>query len=268
MTTETLESARVVSQEEWLAARRELLAQEKQLTRQRDAVSAARRALPWVRVEKEYIFDTPQRKKTLAELFGGNSQLIIYHFMWRHDLGEGCVGSSYLSDHLDGVNLHLHARDVTLVVSSRAPLAVLQDFRKRMGWKFNWVSSYQSDFNYDYHVSFRSEELASGEVDYNYTRTKASIDELSGISVFFKNDAGEVFHTYSSYGRGNEEVLGAYMYLDLVPKGRDETGPGANMGIWVRHHDRYGAGGHVDPAGGFIAEERECCSSEHGRAAI
>jgi predicted dithiol-disulfide oxidoreductase (DUF899 family) len=266
MTSMVIEEHAVVSEPEWIAARQALLAQEKALTRQRDAVSEERRRLPWVRVDKEYLFDTTEGPKSLAELFGKNSQLIVYHFMWRHDLGEGCVGCSYLADHIDPVNLHLHARDVTLVVSSRAPLETLHAFKQRMGWKFEWVSSYRSDFNFDYHVSFRPEELASGEIYYNYTKTKASIDELPGISVFYKNAEGEIFHTYSSYGRGNEEVLGTYMYLDLVPKGRDETGSRPDMGSWLRHHDRYGAGGYVDPAGGYVAAEKaqECCSSANG----
>lgn len=262
MTTETFEGAKVVSQEEWLAARRELLVQEKQLTRQRDAVNAARRDLPWVRVEKEYVFDTPQGRKTLAELFGGNSQLIVYHFMWRHDLGNGCTGCSFLADHIDGANLHLAHHDVSLVAVSRAPLAVLEGYRERMGWRFPWVSSLESDFNFDYHVSFRPEELASGEVFYNYGMTKASIDELAGISVFYKAADGKIFHTYSVYGRGGEEVLGAYMYLDLTPKGRNENDRG-NMGDWVRPHDQYYVGGSVDPMGGYRAgapaqPERKC----------
>ncbi len=260
MTTETLQNAKMVSREEGLAARVNLLAKEKLLTRQRDAVSAARRALPWVKVEKEYVFDTLQGKKTLAELFDGRSQLIGYHFMWRHDLGNGCAGCSFLADHIDGANLHLVQHDVSLVVVSRAPLAVLDAYKQRMGWRFPWVSSEDSEFNFDYHVSFTPAELAS-EIYYNYGTTKASIDELSGISVFYKSPEGEIFHTYSTYGRGNEEVLGAYMYLDLTPKGRNE-GERGNMGSWVRPHDQYDAGGTVDPMGGYrapaTAAERKC----------
>ena len=268
MTTIAIEEPRVVSEAEWLPARLALLVKEKEFTRARDAVSEERRKLPWVRVEKQYAFDTVDGTKTLAELFNGRSQLIVYHFMWRRDLGEGCVGCSFLCDHIDGANQHLAQHDVSLVVVSRAPLAVLQAFRQRMGWCFPWVSSSESDFNFDYHVSFRPEELATGEVFYNYRQTKASIEELPGISAFFKNEEGEIFHTYSSYGRGNEEVLGAYMYLDLTPKGRNENGPNFNLGDWVRHHDKYGAGGHVDPSGGYIApaEARPCCSSgDHGQ---
>ena len=253
MTMETFPNAIVVSRKDWLAARRELLAREKELTRQRDAVSAARRALPWVKVEKEYVFDAAQGKKTLAELFDGRSQLIVYHFMWRHDLGNGCNGCSFLADHIDGANLHLAHHDVNLVAVSRAPLAALETYKQRMGWRFPWVSSVGSDFNFDYHVSFRPEELTSGDVYYNYRMTKASIDELSGISVFYKSQEGEIFHTYSSYARGNEEVLGAYMYLDLTPKGRNETGPRGDLGDWVRPHDQYDKGGSVDPMGGYRA---------------
>lgn len=258
-----IEEHEVVSEAEWLEVRQALLAQEKALTRQRDAVNAERRRLPWVRVEKEYIFDTVNGKRSLVDLFAGRSQLIVYHFMWRRELGEGCVGCSFLSDHLDGANQHLRQHDVSLVVASRAPLEVLQAFRKRMGWQFDWVSSNESDFNFDYHVSFRPEELASGEIYYNYRQTPASIEELSGISVFYKNHAGEIFHTYSSYGRGNEEVLGAYMYLDLTPLGRNENGPNFSMGDWVRHHDRYNAGGYVDATGGYIAPKKDCCSTEN-----
>lgn len=260
MATSVMEEHRVGTESEFLQARLALLAREKELTRARDAVNAERRRLPWVRVDKEYVFETVNGKRTLAELFGDNSQLIVYHFMWRHDLGEGCVGCSFLCDHIDGANQHLRQHDVSLVVSARAPLWVLQAFRQRMGWQFDFVSSLGSEFNFDYHVSFRPEELASGQVYYNYRPTEASINELSGFSVFYKNAAGEVFHTYSSYGRGNEEVLSAYMFLDMAPLGRNETERG-NLGDWVRHHDRYGAKGHVDPAGGFIAvkEETSCC---------
>jgi predicted dithiol-disulfide oxidoreductase (DUF899 family) len=259
MTSSTVEHSKVVSQSEWLAARQELLAKEKELTHARDALSAARRELPWVKVEKEYTFDTTGGKKTLAELFDGRSQLIVYHFMWRHDLGEGCVGCSFLCDHLDGANQHLAQHDVSVIVASRAPLGTLQAFKKRMGWRFPWVSSLGSDFNFDYHVSFSPEQLAKGEVFYNYRTTEASIDELSGLSVFYKDANDDIFHTYSSYGRGNEETIGAYMYLDIASKGRNEV---HGMGDWVRHHDKYGAGGYVDPAGGYIApvEARSCCS--------
>ncbi len=262
MTTQSAEISPVVSRAEWLAAREQLLQSEKELTRARDRLSAQRRALPRVRVDKRYVFQTTSGPKTLAELFAGRSQLIVYHFMWRKELGEGCVGCSFLCDHLDGANQHLGHHDVSVVVVSRAPLALLQAFKERMGWKFEWVSSEGSDFNFDYHVSFRPEELASGQVYYNYRQTQASIEELPGISVFFKDQRGEVFHTYSSYGRGNEEVLCAYMYLDLTPLGRNERGPNFTLSDWVRHHDRYDAGGHVDATGGYIAADAKptCCA--------
>jgi predicted dithiol-disulfide oxidoreductase (DUF899 family) len=259
-----MERSRIVSRTEWLEARQELLAKEKALTRARDVLNAERRELPRIKVEEEYVFDTPAGKKTLADLFDGRSQLIVYHFMWRREFGEGCVGCSYLADHVDGANLHLAHHDVTFVVISRAPLSELEAFRKRMNWRFEWVSSYESDFNFDYHVSFTAEELAKGKVFYNYRMTDASIEELSGISVFYKDANGEVFHTYSSYGRGNEEVLGAYMYLDLTPKGRNETGPNHTLADWVRHHDKYDAGGFVDSTGAYVAPKKEadsCCHS-------
>jgi predicted dithiol-disulfide oxidoreductase (DUF899 family) len=264
MANPTMENPKVVSRAEWLAARKDLLAKEKALTRARDAVSAERRALPWVKVDKEYVFSSPDGDKTLADLFEGRSQLIVYHFMWRRELGEGCVGCSFLSDHLDGPNMHLANHDVTLVAVSRAPLPQLEAFKKRMGWRFRWVSSYAGDFNFDYHVSFTPAELATGKVFYNYQMTDASIEELSGISVFYKDANGNIFHTYSSYARGNEEVLGAYMYLDLTPKGRNETGPNHTLSDWVRHHDKYGAGGFVDATGGYIAPGEaglSCCHS-------
>jgi predicted dithiol-disulfide oxidoreductase (DUF899 family) len=242
---------RIVSREEWLAARTAHLTKEKELTRLRDELSAERRELPWVKVDKSYEFDGPDGKQTLADLFDGRSQLIVYHFMWRRDLDDGCVGCSFLADHIDGANLHLAHHDVTFVVISRAPLPTLRAYRQRMGWHFNWVSSQRSDFNFDYHVSFTKDDLAKGKVYYNYAMSEASIEELSGLSVFHKDANGDIFHTYSSYGRGNEEILGAYMYLDITPKGRNETGPNHNMSDWVRHHDKYGAAGFVDPTGGY-----------------
>ncbi len=263
MATESLRISKVVSEMEWLEARKALLQKEKALTRQRDEVCRERRALPWVKVEEQYRFETSRGPKTLAELFDGRSQLIVYHFMWRKDLDNGCVGCSFLADHLDGANLHLPHNDVTLVAVSRAPLATLAAYKQRMGWKFPWVSSEGSDFNFDYHVSFTRETMATGKVYYNYELTDTSIEELSGISVFYKDENGEIFHTYSSYGRGNEEVLGTYMYLDLVPKGRNENGPNFNLTDWVRHHDKYDdEGGYVDVTGGYVPPKKpgDCCS--------
>jgi predicted dithiol-disulfide oxidoreductase (DUF899 family) len=258
---------KVVSREEWLQARKAHLAKEKELTRLRDRLSAERRELPWVKVEKEYLFDTPDGVKTLADLFDGRSQLIVKHFMFGPEWDEGCVGCSFQADHMDGADLHLSHHDVTLVAISRAPLARIEAFKKRMGWRFKWVSSYGSDFNYDFHVSFTKEDLAKGKVYYNYEMTEAAMDELHGLSVFCKDTAGNVFHTYSSYGRGNEEILGTYVFLDITPKGRNETGPSFNLTDWVRHHDRYDAGGFVAPTGRYVpATEPACsCSTAEGR---
>jgi predicted dithiol-disulfide oxidoreductase (DUF899 family) len=239
MTEKTIELPKLVSRDEWLAARKELLKQEKELTRQRDALSAKRRELPWVRVEKEYVFDTPKGKQTLANLFDGRSQLVVNHFMLGPGWKEGCVGCSFGADHIEGALVHLEHHDVTVVVVSRAPLHEIEAYKKRMGWRFNWVSSYDSDFNYDYHVSFTKEDVTQGRVYYNFEMTEALIEELPGLSVFYKDAAGDIFHTYSSYARGAEELLGTYMVLDLTPKGRNETGPNHNLMDWVRRHDEY-----------------------------
>ena len=230
---------KVVSRVEWLEARKAHLEKEREITRLRDALGRERRALPWVRVEKEYVFDAPSGKETLADLFDGRSQLIVQHFMFGPGWTEGCVGCSFQADHIDGAAVHLEHRDVTLVVVSRAPLARLQAFKRRMGWRFKWVSSYGSDFNYDYNVSFTRDELAAGKVFYNYEPRELQSEELPGISVFYQDPSGDIFHTYSSYGRGSELLIGAYNYLDLVPKGRDEAGLSPPM-TWVRHHDSYG----------------------------
>jgi len=230
----------IVSQDEWLAARTELLRKEKEFTRARDRLSAERRALPWVKVEKNYVFDTPAGEQTLADLFGGRKQLIVKHFMLGPDWSEGCVGCSFELDHVDGILIHLAQQDISYVVVSRGPLAKIEAFQRRMGWHVKWVSSAASDFNYDFHVSFTPDEIAKGEAYYNYGMRKIGIDEMSGRSVFYKDDNGEIFHTYSSYGRGGEDYLGAYRLLDIVPKGRNEAING-NLTDWVRHHDRYEA---------------------------
>jgi predicted dithiol-disulfide oxidoreductase (DUF899 family) len=261
------ESPKVVSETEWLTARKDLLVKEKALTRLLDQLAAQRRALPWVKVEKEYVFDTPDGKKTLAELFEGRSQLIVKHFMFGPGWKEGCVGCSFEVDHIEGALVHLEHHDVSYVAVSRAPLPELETFKKRMGWTFPWVSSFESDFNYDYHVSFTPEELARGSAYYNYDVREVPIEELSGRSVFYKNDAGEVFHTYSSYGRGTEELLGTYVCLDITPKGRNETGPNFTLADWVRHHDRYDAGGSVAPTGRYVPSQdadSSCgCGKDH-----
>ena len=229
-----------VSRDEWLAARKELLAKEKQLTRQRDALSEARRALPWVKIDKTYVFNTPDGKRSLAELFGGNSQLIVKHFMFGPDWQEGCIGCSFGADHNEGAMQHLCHHDVSFVAVSRAPLDKLVAYRKRMGWKFPWVSSLGSDFNFDFNVSFTPEQRAKGKVLYNFDLIDTQMDELSGTSVFYKDENGAIFHTYSTYGRGNEDVIGAYALLDMTPLGRNETKNG-NLTDWVKRHDQYDA---------------------------
>jgi predicted dithiol-disulfide oxidoreductase (DUF899 family) len=228
----------VVSQDQWLAARKEFLRKEKEFTRARDRLSVERRELPWVRVERPYAFETPDGTRTLADLFDGRSQLIVYHFMLGPGWEEGCPSCSLLADHFDGAAVHLAQRDATLTAVSRAPFARIEAFKQRMGWRFPWVSSHGSDFNFDYHVSFTEEERAKGEVSYNYA-PRAVGEENPGTSVFYKDEQGGIFHTYSSYGRGLDMLIGAYNWLDLVPKGRDEDGLAFTM-AWVRHHDRYG----------------------------
>jgi predicted dithiol-disulfide oxidoreductase (DUF899 family) len=239
-----MQAHKIVSRDEWLVARKVHLAEEKAFTRARDALSRKRRELPWVKVDKAYAFDGPNGKETLAELFGDKSQLIVYHFMLGPDWEEGCPSCSLLADHFDGAATHLAQRDVAFVVVSRAPLPRIEAFKRRMGWHFKWVSSFASDFNYDYQVSASPEEKATGKVMYNYEVTEFPSDERPGASVFFKNAAGEVFHTYSAYGRGLDILIGAYNLLDIAPKGRDEDGLAYTM-AWVRHHDRYG-GAAVD----------------------
>jgi predicted dithiol-disulfide oxidoreductase (DUF899 family) len=227
----------VVSREAWLKARLELLADEKEFTHQRDALTRRRMAMPWERVEKPYRFEGPNGALSLADLFDGRSQLIVYHFMFGPDWEEGCKSCSFWADNFNGTPIHLNHRDVTFTAVSRAPLAKISAYKKRMGWSFPWVSSYGSDFNYDFHVSFTEEQLAAGKVDYNYGLVEG-FEELPGLSVFYKNERGEVFHTYSCYSRGIDMLNGAYHYLDLVPKGRDEDGLEFSM-EWVRRHDQY-----------------------------
>ena len=229
---------RIVSREEWTAARKALLAEEKAYTRHRDALNAQRQAMPWVKIEKSYVFDTIAGKKTLAQLFGGRSQLIVNHFILGPGWKQGCVGCSFGADHIDGGLVHLLHHDVSVVTVSRAALPEILAYKARMGWKFDWVSSLGSDFNYDFHVSFTPEQLAKGKVEYNYSLTEGE-EELPGISVFARNAAGEIFQTYSSYGRGAEELITTYMVLDLTPKGRNENGPHHNLMDWVKRHDEY-----------------------------
>jgi predicted dithiol-disulfide oxidoreductase (DUF899 family) len=226
-----------VTREKWLEARLDLLAAEKYLMRRSDDVARLRQRLPWVPVDKAYVFDGPDGRQTLADLFDGRHQLLVQHFMLKPGTEVGCKGCSYMADHVDGMTVHLAHRDVTFVAISRAPLTEIERFRRRMGWQFKWVSSYGTDFNYDFGVSFTPEEVAKGRINYNYGTWPHTGDEWPGVSAFYKDDAGDVFHTYSTYGRGVEVMMGTYRMLDLVPKGRDEQ-VGHNM-AWVRHHDRY-----------------------------
>lgn len=228
----------VVSLTEWNQAHKAFLAKEKELTRQRDELSRQRRGLPWVKVEADYLFDGPTGKQTLADLFDGRSQLVVYHFMFGPEWEAGCPSCSMYADQMDPTLIHLNQRDVTLVAVSRAPLGKIEAFKKRMGWRFPWVSSFANDFNRDYHVSFTREEVASGKPVYNFGTTDFPAEEAPGLSIFSKDGNGDVFHSYSAYARGLDGHLGVYHYLDMVPKGRDEGSLAFPM-AWVRHHDRY-----------------------------
>ncbi|MBS0028116.1 DUF899 domain-containing protein [Chitinophaga sp. 22321] len=265
-TIETNPAPRIVSPEEWLAARTKFLEKEKQFTHLRDELSRERMELPWEKVEKEYYFDGPDGEVSLADLFDGRSQLIIQHFMFGPHEKEGCVGCSFAADSIDGVLPHLEHHDVSVVVVARAPLPVLEAYKKRMGWHFKWVSSAGSDFNYDYHVSFRKEELEKGKVFYNYGIVEGlptHLEDLQGMSVFYKDADGNIYHTYSTYGRGGELQLTAYNYLDIAPLGRNERGENGDLTSWVRHHDKYDEKGHVDNTGKYHKDNTpgSCCSS-------
>lgn len=252
--TATIEYPRVVSRSEWLAARTALLEREKQLTRERDDLARRRRELPWVKVDKDYRFEGAEGPVSLGDLFAGRSQLIVYHFMYTPGWEHGCPSCSFGSDHFDAALPHLAARDVTLVAVSRAPYADFAPFKRRMGWRFNWVSASGSEFSFDYHASFTPELVASGTAAYNFMpipeNAMLGLMDLPGISVFYRNEEGEIFHTYSCYARGIEPVIGTYSWLDLVPKGRDEDGLAYPM-AWVRHHDRYDESYAVDPKAGY-----------------
>jgi len=247
----------VVSRDRWIAERKALLAREKELTHLRDQIARERRALPWERIEKNYVFDAPEGRRTLAELFEGRRQLLVQHFMFGPGWEQGCPSCSFMADHSDGMTVHLAHRDTTFVAISRAPQAEIERFRQRMGWQFKWVSSYANDFNFDFGVSFTPEEQAKNEVTYNYGTQPFESEELPGISVFYKGEAGDVFHTYSTYRRGVEAMMGTYNLLDLTPKGRDEE-PGEGM-AWVRHHDRY----EPEPLAN-AAPVAGSCHAEHG----
>jgi predicted dithiol-disulfide oxidoreductase (DUF899 family) len=251
----------VVSRQEWLRERVALLEREKALTRARDELAAARRSLPWVRVEKEYVFDAEGGPVTLAELFAGRSQLFLKHFMMAPGQASQCVGCALEVDHLAGILPHLENHDVSYVAVARAPIAEIAPYRARMGWCFPFVSSFRSDFNYDFHVSFRPEELAAKRAYYNYAYIDAGIADLSGDSVFLKDADGQIFHTYSAFGRGGEEFLGIYRFLDALPNGRAEHGPYHSLADWVRLHDRYGKPGSVEGSGRYHADD--CGCAEH-----
>lgn len=235
-----MSTPRIVGREEWLVERRQLLKREKALTQEVDRLSEARRTLPWVRIETEYVFHAPEGEVTLDGLFGNHSQLAVYHFMFGPDWQEGCRSCSFWADNFDGVQSHLAARDIAFAAISRAPIDKIEPFRQRMGWKFRWVSSDGTSFNPDFHVSFGAGHQADDPVDYNFTIRTFPSDEAQGISVFSKGVDDAVFHTYSAYGRGVEVINGAYAFMDMVPKGRDE---GDGPMRWVRHHDRYESAG-------------------------
>ena len=242
----------VASREDWLAQRRALLAREKELTHLGDQIARERRALPWVRLDKTYTFDTPAGRRTLAELFDGRRQLMVQHFMLGPGWEEGCKSCSFMADHLAGAQIHLQQRDLTVTLVSRAPLAEIERFRRRMGWDFKWASSHGSDFNTDFAVSFPPGSRVDGEVVYNYRMTAFPKEEAPGISFFYKDDAGQVFHTYSTFGRGVEAMMMTYDMLDMAPQGRGEEHDAYGM-QWVRHHDRY-----ESPA---LAPASSCCAS-------
>ena len=252
MTTHT-----AVSREKWLEARLDLLAAEKDLTRRSDQVAQLRRQLPWVKIDRSYLFEGPRGKVALADLFEGRHQLIVQHFMLAPGWEEGCASCSYMADHADCMTVHLAHRDVTFVAISRAPLAEVERFRRRMGWRFNWVSSYGTDFNHDFGVSFTLQEVAKGKINYNYGNWPLVGEEWPGVSVFYKDDSGEIFHTYSTYGRGVEVMMGAYRMLDLVPAGRGERDDTIYKMAWVRHHDSYEPAAVVPPA----SPETACCGA-------
>ncbi|MDX8537831.1 MULTISPECIES: thioredoxin family protein [Mesorhizobium] len=238
----------VVSREDWFEAHKRHLDREKELTRLRDKIAAERRELPWLKIRKDYVFESEQGPKRLAGLFGENSQLIVYHFMLAPGSNHRCEGCSFLADHIDGANLHLQHHDVSLVVVARAPLAELSPYKQRMGWRFDWVSSYASDFNFDMQVSFTDKQIAAGDTTYNFERRARTSKDLPGVSVFYRDGAGDIFLTFTSRARGGDPLIGAYHYLDMTPKGRNETGPYGGLMDWVRLHDEYGDVSEPPPA--------------------
>lgn len=254
----------IVSREEWQQARIALLAKEKALTKLRDELSAEQRALPWVKVEKAYEFVGPSGRVTLSDLFDGRSQLFIKHFMMGPGQVGQCVGCSFEVDHIAGALAHLQNHDVTYVAIARAPIEEIEPLRARMGWTFPFVSSFGSEFNYDFNVSFTPEQIAAGRATYNFRETDPGLADLSGESVFFKDDAGRIFHTYSAFGRGMEELLGTYIILDVTPKGRNEKGPYQSLADWVRPHDMYGKDGMVESNGRYHVANCGCAVHRNG----
>jgi len=263
MATSAAATKKVVSHNDWVTARTAFLKKEKEFSKLRYELSKQRRELPWEKVEKNYDFEGHNGKVTLSDLFDGRSQLIVYHFMFGPNWAEGCPSCSYLGDHFDGMLPHINSRDVSFTAISRGPMPQIAAFKIRMGWKFNWVSSYETDFNYDYNVSFKPEERAKGRVHYNYSETNFPSEEGPGASVFFKDAAGDIFHTYSTFGRGLDIFLGAYNFLDIAPKGRDEEGLAHTM-AWVRHHDKYEKNQAVDAKAAYVepAKVHDCCEKK------
>ena len=268
--TTAIAQHKVVSEKEWLEARKALMAEEKALTRKHDEIARKRRELPWVKVTKNYVFDGPNGKIALADLFDGRSQLIVYHFMFGPEWQEGCPSCSFAMDHIGGALVHLAQRDVSFVAISRAPMSKIDAFKKRMGWQFRWVSSNANDFNRDYHVSFTKDELAKGDI-YNFGTSGFPSEEGPGLSAFYKDESGQIFHTYSAYARGLDSIIGSYTYLDFAPKGRDEDSFSFPM-AWIRHHDRYESGVLADKGKPYWPAENELpkavqavvdCCSEH-----
>jgi predicted dithiol-disulfide oxidoreductase (DUF899 family) len=262
-TGETIVTHQIATRDEWLTARKRLLRKEKELTRLRDELAQERRALPWVRIDKDYVFSCPAGEVSLSDLFAGRSQLIVKHFMMGPGVSHQCIGCSLDVDHVEGILVHLENHDVTFAAISRAPIEEIEVVRQKMGWRFPWVSSFNSDFNYDFGVSFTPEQLASDRASYNFQPVEqwaVGLQDVAGRSVFFKDEHGEVFHTYSTFARGDEEFLTIYRYLDIAPKGRNENGPYHSMADWVRPHDQYGRGGTVEPNGRFHAAPCECAT--------
>ena len=253
---------RIASREEWRQARIALLAKEKALTAMKDALAAERRQLPWVRIDKDYVFDSPTGPVTLSELFEGRSQLFIKHFMMGPGQSQQCVGCSLEVDHLAGIRVHLENHDVIYAVVARAPIEEIEILKRKMGWDFTWVSSYRNDFNFDFNVSFTDAEIARGRGYYNFREVDVNpgMIDFSGDSVFVKDEAGEIYHTYSSYARGGEQFLGIYSYLDVTPKGRAENGPYHSLPDWVRPHNMYSRGGTVSDMGRYHAADCGCAA--------